>query len=533
MAPTGPGEQAGLLPWIWPDAASFSNLSQRDSSITWSQLRADPGLLLSFLTLELRFDNSMNCTLGEVHTHYLRELLENPHVPWVDWRDPAILPVTRTALSAAHFAELLAKLVGDVDPAQAWAGAWLAFAGFVALGTTDPLALADYLLNKTRHDDPFGAQQRSWGATRAEIAWRLSNKWTLPRWAQVILGRLDLTPEIVHEMDGDRRLQAVVQIAVILAEQAETRLFVSDEFDLAEALAELGVRSTDLEQIRHQYAAECDLNEWLAIERTDPRQGPRLLALSSPAEESNETRIGEVDVFLERVHEAKLASLAEFAAGASHEINNPLAVISGYGQYLLRHETDESKKNALHSIIRQTRRIDSVLTELMYFARPPQPQKEWIELSRLVRESAATVAPLATEREVEIEIEAVSAPLWIDVDPRQLNMAISAIIRNGIEACPAGGWVRVATLFCPDQLEIIVEDSGPGPDKSAQVHLFDPFFSGRAAGRGRGLGLPAAWRLARQHGGDVVFVPVEHGPTRFVLTLPASVAVTAAQRKSA
>ena len=50
-------------------------------------------------------------------------------------------------------------------------------------------------------------------------------------------------------------------------------------------------------------------------------------------------------------------------------------------------------------------------------------------------------------------------------------------------------------------------------------HLFDPFYSGRKAGRGRGLGLPTAWRLARQHGGDVRFAGAE--PTRFVLTLPA------------
>jgi signal transduction histidine kinase len=50
--------------------------------------------------------------------------------------------------------------------------------------------------------------------------------------------------------------------------------------------------------------------------------------------------------------------------------------------------------------------------------------------------------------------------------------------------------------------------------------MFDPFFSGRSAGRGRGLGLPTAWRLAREHGGDVRHVPHPDGPTRFVLALP-------------
>src|SRR5207302_476622 len=69
-------------------------------------------------------------------------------------------------------------------------------------------------------------------------------------------------------------------------------------------------------------------------------------------------------------------------------------------------------------------------------------------------------------------------------------------------------------------VEIVIEDNGPGPAALEREHLFDPFFSGRPAGRGRGLGLPTAWRLARQHGGDVRFMRPADGPTRFVLTLP-------------
>ena len=70
-------------------------------------------------------------------------------------------------------------------------------------------------------------------------------------------------------------------------------------------------------------------------------------------------------------------------------------------------------------------------------------------------------------------------------------------------------------------IEVAVEDGGPGPDPAQRPALFDPFFSGRAAGRGRGLGLPVAWRLARQQGGDVrLDVAPPTGPTRFILTLP-------------
>ncbi len=66
-----------------------------------------------------------------------------------------------------------------------------------------------------------------------------------------------------------------------------------------------------------------------------------------------------------------------------------------------------------------------------------------------------------------------------------------------------------------------MEDGGPGPDPAQRPALFDPFYSGRSAGRGRGLGLPIAWRLARQQGGDVrLDAAPPAGPTRFILTLP-------------
>src|SRR5262249_52488588 len=97
------------------------------------------------------------------------------------------------------------------------------------------------------------------------------------------------------------------------------------------------------------------------------------------------------------------------------------------------------------------------------------------------------------------------------------------LVRNALEAVPPHGWVRVLLELPPggERVQVAVEDSGPGPTPEQRPHLFDPFYSGRSAGRGRGLGLPIAWRLARQHGGDVPLEPPHPDrPTRFVLVLP-------------
>jgi signal transduction histidine kinase len=79
--------------------------------------------------------------------------------------------------------------------------------------------------------------------------------------------------------------------------------------------------------------------------------------------------------------------------------------------------------------------------------------------------------------------------------------------------------MRLETNGC-EHVEVIVEDNGVGPSAAQREHLFDPFYSGRAAGRGRGLGLPTAWRLARQQGGDIHFQRAPDDLTRFVLTVP-------------
>src|SRR5262245_15031099 len=179
----------------------------------------------------------------------------DPTAPWTDWQAGELAPVVRTALTAAHFAELLAAETNAVDPARAWAGGWLAYTGWLAIAVADPAAVADCLAHPTLADDPADAQISVWGMTRAEVAWRLAIAWPMPAWARVVLGRLDATPAEAQGFGGDRRLQALVQVASVLAEQAGPRLFVADEFDLAAALAELDINSTDLDGIRSKYAA--------------------------------------------------------------------------------------------------------------------------------------------------------------------------------------------------------------------------------------------------------------------------------------
>jgi signal transduction histidine kinase len=217
--------------------------------------------------------------------------------------------------------------------------------------------------------------------------------------------------------------------------------------------------------------------------------------------------------------------MAEFAAGASHEINNPLAIISGNAQLLLNGEADPDRQRRLAAVVRAAGRVHDILAGARQFARPSVPKPAAVRVRDAVFRAIEPLRPVAAERGVTLEAD-IFPDAVAHADPNQLTTAVSNLTRNGIEAAPPGGWVRVRSLPADDRAVVAVEDSGAGPHPDHLPHLFDPFFCGRTAGRNRGLGLAVAWRLAAQNGGSVAFVPVPGGPTRFTLSLPAGVGVS-------
>jgi signal transduction histidine kinase len=224
-----------------------------------------------------------------------------------------------------------------------------------------------------------------------------------------------------------------------------------------------------------------------------------------------------------RLRDAKLEGLAELAAGAGHEINNPLAIISGNAQRLLRTEADPERHESLQAVVRQANRIALLLRDLMHFARPPKPESRVFRAVELLNSVRDDVTALADERGVRLEPDHGHTHAWLHGDAKQLRHALAAVVRNAIEAAPHEGWVRVSCDSPEDGTpSIVVEDNGPGMPADVAEHAFDPFYSGRVAGRGRGLGLPTAWKLIRQNGGDLVYLP-SPGPTRFVVTLQPAV----------
>ena len=219
--------------------------------------------------------------------------------------------------------------------------------------------------------------------------------------------------------------------------------------------------------------------------------------------------------------------MAEFAAGAGHEINNPAATIVGRAGQLLRQEADPERRRHLATIGAQAYRIRDMIGDAMLFARPPRPVHQTVVVERSISEAVSSLKSRLAEKSITVESpspDAAQTP--ISADPTQLQILLCELLRNAIEAGPAQGRivVEVRSVRAGDvsSIEIAVRDWGQGLSEIEREHLFDPFFSGRQAGRGLGFGLPKAWQIARQHGGMLTVLGGErdeHGTT-FIVRLP-------------
>ena len=224
--------------------------------------------------------------------------------------------------------------------------------------------------------------------------------------------------------------------------------------------------------------------------------------------------------FDRRLLRAKLDALKELAYGASHEINNPLANISARAQSLLRDEADPERRRTLEAIYQQALRAHEMISDLMLFARPPQLVLAPVDLAPLLEELVGELREECRRRGIALKVHAAVSLPSVTADASALAAAIRSLLVNAMEAIGRDGRIEVAVSASKSHIEIAVHDSGPGIPAEIAEKIFDPFFSGREAGRGLGFGLSKCWRVVTDHGGEVTAANRPTGGATFTITLP-------------
>lgn len=260
------------------------------------------------------------------------------------------------------------------------------------------------------------------------------------------------------------------------------------------------------------------------------------LAMSSAAARAGAERLSEELLDMNRrlktaqqalLRTRALSMVAEMAAGAAHELNNPLAVIAGRAQMLAGEpelSEDEATASALRVINDQAARASAIVSELLHFAKPPTPSPARVSLARVFETLWQHYQGGEIARGGRLSFEVSDADLCAVVDPGQLNTILKALIDNALEAAdPQKGSVTVnsPSAATDETVRIRVQDDGPGMTADVVERAFDPFFSSRRAGRSRGLGLSHALRLTEINGGRLWLESTLQAGTTAFLELPA------------
>lgn len=202
-----------------------------------------------------------------------------------------------------------------------------------------------------------------------------------------------------------------------------------------------------------------------------------------------------------------LNMIGEMAAGAAHELNNPLAVISGRAQMLRQQATPEQVQRSADLIAEHAQKASSIVSELMEFAKPSPPSPTvWNLRAMLLDIRQAVVQSGALKADQFIVDVSDNAPA-VYADAVQSRKLSDEVIRNAIEAMANVSAPRLVincqTDVADEEIVIRIEDNGAGMSPEVLEHAMDPFFSHRTAGRGRGLGLSRAVRYAEVNGGRI------------------------------
>jgi len=221
------------------------------------------------------------------------------------------------------------------------------------------------------------------------------------------------------------------------------------------------------------------------------------------------------------VQQEKLASLGQLAAGAAHEINNPLTGIVGYTELLLEDGTIGDRPRALVQKIRdQARRIKGLVGNLLSFARRVPTERALLDVNEVIKNALNLSSLDLRGKNIHIETNYGSELPGVRGDANQLLQVFFNVIGNAIDALEevGGGLLTVRTAVERQHVVVEISDTGQG---ILDVHMvFDPFYTTKPVGKGTGLGLSICYGIIQEHGGRISCHNRPEGGAAFRVELP-------------
>lgn len=215
----------------------------------------------------------------------------------------------------------------------------------------------------------------------------------------------------------------------------------------------------------------------------------------------------------------QLAQIGELTAGVVHELRNPLSVISGMAELLMRKSVENDPVHSkAGTILTEARQMEQLVSQFLSFAKPFSLKPEACPPELIVERSVALASPVAEQFRVALECETEAGLPVIHADAPKLAQALSNILRNAVEVSPAGKRVLFRTALSGEHLQFRVEDEGPGIHIEEGDDLFSAFYSKKAGGTG--LGLSIVHRIITAHGGAITYGNLPEAGAWFEVLVP-------------
>ncbi len=226
-------------------------------------------------------------------------------------------------------------------------------------------------------------------------------------------------------------------------------------------------------------------------------------------------------------HADRLATIGELAAGAAHELNEPLASILGFAQLAGKvGDLPDQVSLDLQKIVTASLYAREVVKKLLIFSRQMPVRKTTVNLNEIVREGLSFLGARCAKEGVQMDQVLDPALPRILADPAQLQQVLVNLVVNAVQAMPQGGHLTIRTVVREGGVVLAVEDTGVGMDEEVANRIFLPFFTTKKPGHGTGLGLAVVHGIVSSHGGRISVVSAPDHGSRFEVFLPVGDAST-------
>ena len=219
----------------------------------------------------------------------------------------------------------------------------------------------------------------------------------------------------------------------------------------------------------------------------------------------------------------RLASLGQLSAGVAHEVNNPLGMILGYTQLLLRNEAQDTRNfQDLKIIEKHARNCKTIVEDLLKFARSSETQKGLLNINDLLREVISVVEHQFKLDNVTMEAQLDTSIPMLSADGEKLKQVFMNLLMNAKQAISAQGRIQITTGYelSPNEITVNVEDTGSGIASEILDKIFNPFFTTKPTGHGTGLGLSVSYGIIKDHQGDIIVQSTPGEGSTFTIHLP-------------